>query len=317
MGDYVNITPEMVEEQMNEGNETASRKSTFVFDEKNYLNTSLGSGEREKTITVRILPISADDGHAWMKIRRHSLKVSQDVSKSGFKNLICIDDPSVNEDATKDGFERTCPLCKKARELFDKAKQCTDEYEKRDLENAAKGFLAKDTYMMRVIERGHEDDGPKFWRFNHHKNKDGVLDEIINLYNIRAKEAQAAGQEQFNIFDLEKGKDIVITLRLDPTTKKTTMSITDSGFVTPLSPDPEKIKTWVNDPRTWRDVYTVKNADYLSVLAEGGVPFYDKELQKFVAKSDTPKQDTPAAEVGTPDIEIPSYGGPEDNDLPF
>ena len=316
MENYVNISPDLIDEQLREiKNENGVRKQNFVFDEKNYLNTKLAPGEREKTITVRILPVSATDGHAFFAINLHQMKVSQDISKSGFKTFICINDPNVTEgreDAEK------CPLCAKARELFNLADNTGDEYEKRDLINAAKNFMAKKAFIVRVIDRDHEDEGVKFWRFNHHKNGDGVYDQLTNLYRIRMKESENAGQGPFNIFDLKNGKDIVITLRYDPATKKTSTSITDAGFATPLSKDEAKISEWVNDKKTWKDIYSSKSAAYLQVIADGGIPFFDKTEQKWVAKAENVAQQGEVVEqkAETP-LDIPAYNGPEDNDLPF
>ena len=43
---------------------------------------------------------------------------------------------------------------------------------------------------------------------------------------------------------------------------------------------------WINDEKKWYDVYTVKSYDYMSIIAMGGIPVYDKELGKYVDKEE-------------------------------
>ena len=45
----------------------------------------------------------------------------------------------------------------------------------------------KEMWIVRCIERDHEEDGVKFWLFNSSKKKDGVYDKIMNLAKIRAQ----------------------------------------------------------------------------------------------------------------------------------
>lgn len=323
MSNYVNITPESVEGQRQELlEEKKAFRPKVEFNEKNYLNLRVGPGELEKNVTIRILPVSATDGRAFFTINTHSLKVSQDISKSGFKSFICLDDPNVNED----GETGVCPLCKKSKELYAMADSCTDEFEKKDLLRSAGQHRAKRTFIVRVIDRDHEDEGVKFWRFNEHRDGQGMYDQLMKLYTIRNNESIKSGNGPFNIFDLHNGKDMVISLRYDPVNKKTSTSITDSGFVSPLSTSEEQIEAWVGDTKTWKDIYASKSVEYLSIIADGKVPYYDKTEGVWVAKDSQDEarqpnafaQQTESAAVKNEPFEPKGYVSDEDdNDLPF
>ena len=79
----------------------------------------------------------------------------------------------------------------------------------------------------------------------------------------------------------------------------------------------------------WTDVYKVKPYDYLSIILKGGVPVYNKELQKFVDRDEMKNQteeqhhmqdDIPAHEVVQVENiqnKMSSYDDEDDDDLPF
>ena len=300
-----NINPELIEESIKKSQEKKNvLNKKFEFSEKNYLNTRLNKGETSRQIKIRILPASATYNNFFITLHTHSLMVSTDTAKSGFKSFICLNDENVKD-------EKGCPLCDKCQQLIDESNACTDPMEKKALFKSAMQYKAKESYVVRVIERGHEDEGVKFWRFNAHKSGDGFLDLLFELYKIRNEESLAATGEPYNIFDLENGKDFVITLKLDPGTGKTTATLADAGFSTPLTKDPEQKAAWVNDEKTWRDVYSLKSHEYLEIIANGETPFYDKTNGKWVAKIE--KVDVEDDE--TEPLNVPA--SEEDDDLPF
>jgi len=312
---YVNISPDAIEAQRTAlESEKTSFKPRVEFNEKNYLNLRVEPGKNEKIVTVRILPVSATDGRAFFTINTHSLKVSPEISKSGFKSFICLNDENLTEG--KDHAE--CPLCAKSKELYKLADACTDDIEKKALVKEAGQYKAKRTFIVRVIDRAHEDEGVKFWRFNEHRNGDGFYDQLMNLYTIRNNEAVNAGIEGgFNIFDLKHGKDIVITLKYDAVNKKTVSSITDAGFATPLAKTDEQIAEWVNDQKTWRDIYASKSHGYLQIVADGGIPYYDKESSSWKAKN---SNESAAVQADyTPQTVVPEAtpAALDESDLPF
>ena len=274
-----NVNPELIEEQEKRLTTKNELKRKFEFDEKNYLNLRLNPGETSRQVVVRILPVSSTDGHPFLVLHTHSLKVSQEISKSGFKSFICL-----NDEHLKDDHPEGCPLCSKSEELLTECRKETDPVINKALYKSAMQFKPKQTFIARVIERGHENEGVKFWRFNAHSDGQGYYDQLMKLYHLRDDESKKATGEAYNIFDLINGKDIVISLSYDPNTKKTSGTIADSGFQTPLSKDNNKISEWVNDKKQWHDIYASKSFDYLKIVADGDIPFYNKETSSWEAK---------------------------------
>lgn len=330
-GLIINTSSDAIEQRQKVGQNT-TQVQKFQFDEKNYLSTRLKTGEKEKKIKVRILPISATNGDIFMSINIHSLKVDKQISQSGFKTFVCLNDSNLKE---HDG--RGCPLCNKSKELFDEANSMDDSNPslKKEVIKSAFSFQSKVAYIVRVIERGKENEGVKFWRFNHRTDHLGVYDKLMTLYNQRRDEAKQNGRDGYSIFDLMNGRDIEIKLTYVESTGKTTMDIIDSGFETPLSRDIEQANAWIQDTKTWRDIYAFKNYDYLEIVAEGGVPTYDTAQGKWVEKVDnstydgkdkqsplTPKQEESNMTASTAQPhEIPqpifNSGASDGDDLPF
>lgn len=287
-GLIINTSSDAIEQRQKVGQNANNTVQRFQYDEKNYLSTQLKPGEKEKKIKVRILPISATNGDIFMSINIHSLKVDKQISKSGFKTFVCLNDSNLKEHDS-----RGCPLCNKSKELFEEANNMddSDPSKKKAVVKSAFSFKSKVAYIVRVIERGKEDEGVKFWRFNHRTDHLGVYDKLMTLYNQRRDEAKQNGRDGYSIFDLMNGRDIEIKLTYVENTGKTTMDIIDSGFETPLSRNIEQANAWIQDKKTWRDIYVLKNYDYLEVVAEGGIPVYDTQQGKWVAKVDNSTYD--------------------------
>lgn len=190
---------------------------------------------------------------------------------------------------------------------------------------------AKEMWVVRCIERGHEDDGVKFWMFSNSKKKDGVYDKIMNLAKIRHEAAKRKGND-YSIFDLNNGLDLIITLNRTAD-NKTTIQIVDDGIPSPLTTDYELGMKWINDQKRWLDVYTIKPYDYMEIIAMGGIPKFDKNLNKYVDISNSPNeasQPTPQEEDGQDRIDYSAIakGGDvvydaskavnnEEDDLPY
>ena len=62
-----------------------------------------------------------------------------------------------------------------------------------------------------------------------------------------------------------------------------------------LSTDENKYAEWLADERTWEDVYSVRNYDYLAIIVRGYTPIWDKENKCFVAKELMTESDNPDA----------------------
>lgn len=269
-----------------ESEKVAPQKKT-KFDTKNYLQARLGENENSKSLTIRLLPFSPEGGYVFQEVHMHTVKVNKDVSSSGWKTFVC---PTHNKNEKGELFGDKCPFCEisaKAKEL--KMKSLDDVTKKQYGEIEFLNHERK-MWVVRCIERGHEEDGVKFWLFNSSTKGDGPYDKIYNL----AK--QRLGEDKFDILDLNNGKDLVLTLTRGEK-GKTSIQIIDKSLPTPLSEDVEEGKKWLNDPKKWSDVYTVKPYDYMSIIADKGVPYYDKSKGKYVSKEEYDKsvEETKAA----------------------
>lgn len=282
----VNVSSSVIEESI-AAKDVSNFKQKAEFDVKNYLNTKLEPHENNRKVVIRILPVSTEDGNFRIAIKTHNLKVSKKIANSGFKSFLCLNDPQVpNYDTNK-----SCPICSKAEEYFSNAKACMAEDKDKSKKLFVKGcsLKCKTTYIVRVIERGKEHEGVKFWRFNENTQGKGIYDSLIALYKQRKDDMEEAGVENYNIFDLNNGRDIVIDLtrtkRSDGQEGIATI-ITDKSINTPLTKDLELGNSWINDTKKWYDAYASKPHEYLEIIAEDKIPFFDKSLGTFVGKTE-------------------------------
>lgn len=280
-----NVSGSAVEESMGQSQKVAQKKNDF--DAKNYLDTKLGEGQNERTITVRILPVSNEDGNFRIAVKTHNLKVSRRIAQSGFKSFLCLDDPQVpNYNPSV-----RCPICEKAQYYFDEAKKCreTDKEKSKKLFVKACSLKNKITYIVRVIERGKENEGVKFWRFNENTQGKGIYDSLIALYKQRKNDMAEEGIENYNIFDLDNGRDIVLNLMKTERSdgqEGVAIQITDKSINKPLTNDIELGNAWINDVKKWYNAYTVKSPEYLAIVADDKIPYHDRALDKLVAKTE-------------------------------
>lgn len=333
----VNIDAKALErqnEELKKPKEDFQNSKKVSFDPKNYLDLKLKEHESSKTVKVRFLPISASDGTVFFDIITHALKVDKDIAKSGFKSYVCLNDKKTDSN-------EECPICKKSKELFDKAAEARKEGNEalsKSLFKEACSLKKKRTFITRVIDRDHEDEGVKFWRFNENSQGKGVYDILMTLYETRKQEALDDGEEDYSIFDLYNGKDIIINVGKSMISdgfggmkESISYNITDSGNRKPLSKDIEKANSWLNDEKTWKDVYSLKGADYLELVVNGKVPVYNKELGKFVEKVEFDTEQNKIEEEAATEIlkekhnvdadaehnKLMDNQGENDEDLPF
>ena len=309
----VNIDAKVLEEQnvnLKKPKESLQNAKKISFDPKNYLDLKLKDHEATKTVKVRFLPISASDSTVFFDITTHALKVDKEIAKSGFKSYVCLNDEKV-------GSTEECPICKKSKELFDKsakARQEGNEALSKSLFKEACSLKKKRTFIARVVDRDHEEEGVKFWRFNENSKGEGIYDKLMSLYNTRKQESLDEGEGEYNIFDLYDGKDIIINVSKSQIPDgfggmKDTIAynITDSGNRKPLSKDIEKANSWLNDEKTWKDVYSNKTADYLELVVNGKIPVYNKELGKYVEKTENEVQQKKIEEEAANEILKANY----------
>lgn len=300
--------------------ETIVVKPKTVFNEKNYLQARLTNGEKTKEMTIRLLPFSPEGGSPFHKVYMHTLRVNKEVSPSGWKTFPC---PVHNHLGDK------CPFCDTSEQARILKKQALSEPEKKKYNEVEFNHQAKEMWVVRCIERGHEEDGVKFWLFPHSKKGNGVWDKIMNIFQTRYNKAMLQGKVN-NIFDLNEGKDLVLTLSKD-TMDKTVIQIADDDEKSPLSEDYDKANAWINDSKKWEEVYTVKSYDYMSIIVQGGVPVFSKEKNTYIDKIEANAEAEAEIEANltrsTVDLSNPTqvFGTPittnastdDEDDLPF
>lgn len=280
-----NVSGSAVEESMDKPQKIAQKKNDF--DAKNYLDTKLADGQNERVITVRILPVSNEDGNFRIAVKTHNLKVNRRIAQSGFKSFLCLDDPQV----PNYNPSIRCPICEKSKYYFEEAKKCreTDKEKSKKLFMKACSLKNKVTYIVRVIERGKESEGVKFWRFNENTQGKGIYDSLIALYKQRKNDMAEEGIENYNIFDLDNGRDIVLNLTRTERSdgqEGVAIQITDKSINKPLTNDIELGNAWINDVKKWYNAYTVKSPEYLSIIADDMIPYFDRAQEKFVPKTE-------------------------------
>lgn len=269
-----------------------SQQQKKVFDTKNYLNTRLADGEQKRTVNIRIVLTEDIDGKKKFAIpvNIHSLKLSLNqnrqnkVAKGGYKSFICLNDHHVKDDLGQNG----CPLCQKKFKIFEEANNVDDVNIKKAICKQAYSYDTKTSYIVRCIERGKEDEGIKFWRFNKHDDGSGPFDVIKEMWTTYHN-------ANMNIFDYQNGIDLILTLTKAPkknenSSEKTAIKIMADVKPSPLGTD-EQIQMWVNDTKDWKDMYRAKSFEYLALIADDKTPVFNTELKKWVAWKDVNEQE--------------------------
>ena len=292
------------QEEMNEKKEKSKKYvkyEKFEFDEKNYLDTRIeGKGPQEKTITIRLLPFTPEGGSPFKKIRMHTVKVPKEVSKSGYKSYVCL---KHNHGMINESFGEACPFCELVEKAREEQRNASTDVLKKKYGDVAYFNRVQDVWIVRLIERGKESEGVKFWKFSDSSKGDGIYDKLMNLFRQRLNESRKANGKDYNIFSLYDGRDLTLTIRKNEQDKYS-YNFVDSVFSSAIGNETQIVE-WVTDKKKWSDVYAVKTYDYLSVIRDDEVPFFDKAEKKWIAKSktNTVKTDVPdAQDVTSPDF---------------
>jgi hypothetical protein len=82
------------------------------------------------------------------------------------------------------------------------------------------------------------------------------------------------------------GRDLTLEINRNQFGIPVVNSITYPLESTTLTSNVEQGKEWLSDTRTWRDVYSTRDYDYLKIVVRGDVPIYDKTQEKFVGKKE-------------------------------
>lgn len=283
MGNLVNLPNISPDSIIIDNNEKSGRnnKKGVSFSEKNYLNTHLDSehGETSKTITIRLLPMDLETGNPFVKLHSHvNVPVPAEVSASGRKSYFCL---GKENKIDHERYGDKCPFCEMRANANREAAKEKDPIKKKSFEDVAKANQPRDTVIMRCIQRGKEDEGVKFWKINVRYDKTDPYNAILNLYTLRKTEGERAGVVM-NILDIYNGRDLNITF----TEGNGAPQILDASISTPLSNDEEQMKAWIYDEKKWEDVFAVKPYEYLKLVSEMRVPWYDRDQNKWVDKEE-------------------------------
>lgn len=283
--------------QYEKNNSSTKNASAKTYDLKNYFNTFLKDGVKSGNKRVRILP-TEDGSSPFVEMYGHKIQIDGE-----WKTFPCL----------KHEKDEACPFCEAREALLSTGRDQDKEL--------AKKYNAKRMYVVKVIDRDAEHEGVKFWRFNHDYRKAGIFDKIFTVL-------QAVGKD---ITPVDTGRDLIISINRDQNNRPSVSGIAHTD-PSPLSTDPELVKQWTSDTRTWEDVYSVRSYDYMAIVVRGGVPVWDKDAKKFVDKSTvkTPESDGLEAELtmgvenvkanvkaATAKVESETEEEGETDDLPF
>jgi gp32 DNA binding protein like len=250
----------MLNQYENSSNNNSNNKNKKTYNLSNYFTTHLKPNEKEATKRIRIIP-TLDDSSPFKEIFGHKFQVD-----GQWKTFVCM---KHTENQGED-----CPFC----EAYDTLKASNKESHK----EFAKKYYHRKMYVVKIIDRDHEDEGVKFWRFNFDYTKKGVFDKIFDLLKIY--------EEDIN--DAENGRDLMVKITRNAAGASEISNIQAHPHTSPLSTNKELANQWLNDERTWRDVYSVKPYEYLSILVQGGVPAWDKDNKRYYdSKTTTTKSE--------------------------
>lgn len=281
-------TVDAVLAQYEKSKQSASGNTNKVSSEdrlKKYFTTLLPKGSKGEERRVRILP-TTDGTSPFKEVYFHEIQVDGKWVK--------LYDPK------QEG--KRSPLNEVYQSLMDTGVESDKEL--------ARQYRSRKFYIVKVIDRDNEQDGPKFWRFKHNAKQDGILDKIFPLF-----------QKKGDITDVQNGRDLTLFLTLTKSGTGKEYTVINSIIpedASPLHTDEATAQAWVNDELGWSDVYSKKPEEYLEMVAKGETPVWDSETKKFV--SNTSGEDTfvgkKAATPSTP-IEDPQEDEEADENLPF
>lgn len=242
----------------------ASKGSKMSEEERKslYFNIMLPSGVKEQDRTIRILPFSDDDLDQWYKEEYyHTVEV---INAKGVKETATVYDPYTDGDES--------PIREMSKLLYNQGTETSKEL--------AKKFNATKYYILRIIERGKEHEGVKFWRIKSNYKNEGIFDKILG----GIKHLKSKGKD-INIHNIFTGRDLDLRIELTTSSYGTYSSVKTAIFddQTPLHADEETMLAWAGDTtRTVRLAFPKKPIEYLEIIAEGGNPVWDREQKGFV-----------------------------------
>lgn len=299
----MSIFEEMMKQYESSHNGKRDNGSQKTYDLKNYFNTILPKGVDSQTKRIRILPPSEGVKTPFDTMWGHVKKINGE-----WKTFPCL----------KHEKDEDCPFCQAREALL-----ATGKEEDKEL---AKQYSARQFYVVKVIDRDNEADGVKFWRFKHNYKKQGVMDKLM----------AAIATVKHNVTDIETGRDLNVVVVRDGQSS-IVQSISYPLETSPLSANEEKVAEWTQDTRTWEDVYSVRNYDYLKIIVKGDTPVWDKDGKCYIGKLELEAKEKMSTndddddlmeelEIGSTSVETPKASttsvdmtsdDDDDDDLPF
>ena len=282
MGNRVNlpnINPDLIDNTDLNGKSREKKESTF--DTKNYLNIRLDkeAGETQKEVTIRLLPMNLETGYPFEKVHFHNIRVNKAIFGTEWKSYVCL---AKNEGIDHERFGYKCPLCELNTNAYKESEKETNPEKKKELQKLSLNFKSNEAIIVRCIERGKENEGVKFWKFNLRDDKADPYNQIIDLFKYRKKKSLEKGEEPENILDLYNGRDLIVTIKSTKESNSSVITIRLDEDITPITNDEELLKSWIYDKKTWQEVFPPKDYDYITLVSEGKYPWFDREENKWV-----------------------------------
>jgi hypothetical protein len=256
---------------------------------KRYFAAILKDNEKQGQKRVRILP-TPDGSSPFKEVWFHEIFIDGKWQK--------FYDPAKNDN------ERS-PISEVYEELMSTGKDSDREL--------AKQYKPRKFYIVKVIDRDNEKDGPKFWRFKHNYKQEGIFDKIIPIYKAKG-----------DVTDQDNGRDLILELTKAKTPKGAFYTVIQTVMYddpAPVHEDAEIMSEWVGDKLTWEDVYSKKPVEYLECVARGETPKWDSDAGKYnygdssegeiVIGGGKPKTETKTK------VEDPQANDEIDEELPF
>lgn len=222
---------------------------------KRYFTTYLPKGTKSGQKVIRILPTS-DGSSPFKEVWYHEVQIDGKWTK--------LYDPGKN-----DG-ERS-PLTEVYEELMSTGKEADKKL--------ASQYRSRKFYVVKLIDRDEESDGPKFWRFKDNYKQEGILDKIIPIW-----------KQKGDVTDPKQGRDLIVELSKAKTPSGIEYTVVKTIMYddpTPIHSDEAQMKEWIEDELTWEDVYSKKPVEYLEAIARGETPVWDSDLKKYVYGEDS------------------------------
>jgi hypothetical protein len=184
---------------------------------KKYFAAILKDNEKQAQKKIRILP-TPDGSSPFKEVWFHEILVDGKWQK--------FYDPGKNDNEKS-------PLNEVYEELMSTGKDSDKEL--------AKQYKARKFYIVKVIDRDNEQDGPKFWRFKHNYKQEGIFDKIIPIYKAKG-----------DVADGEKGRDLILELTKAKTPKGAFYTVIQTVMYddpTPVHEDSDIMEEWINRQR--------------------------------------------------------------------